>query len=295
MVSTRFVAGVVVLTLVAVAVVLWVLPSSTDYSPANPRWNGLRVAAREFGLVGIPSLDALPSGPDRVLVILPSSPPTPAEAARLRAYLAGGGILVVMDDFGPGNAFLDALGIGARFAGQPLADGLFHYKNMRLPRIIDISPSPITGGVGQLILNHATVIAPLGDLRAVAYSSAVSYLDASGNGRHDAGETEGPFPVVALGPVGGGTLVLVSDSSLLLNSMLSLGGNRRLITNIVGLADPRARILLDEVHLPKMPLDVAKAGLRAAREILSTPLATFILAAGALAIPVMSLLRPVRR
>jgi len=295
MVTARFLAGVAAFTVVIVAVVLWVLPSSTDYSPANPRWNGLRVVAREHGVVGIGSLDALPSGANTVLVVLPSSPPTRAETDRLRAFLAGGGTLVVMDDFGPGNAVLQGLGVAARFSGQPLADGLFNYRSAYLPRIMDFIPSPITEGLEQLVLNHATVISPLGDLRAVALSSAVSYLDTNGSGRRDAGEPTGPFPVVAFGRVGGGSLVLVADSSLLLNAMLPLGGNRRLAGNIFRLAGERPQILLDEVHLPHRPLDLAKAVLRAGRESVSPPPVTFVLVMGALAIPLMSLLRPARR
>jgi len=295
MATARFIAGVAVLTLVITVAVLWVLPSSTDYSPANPRWNGLQVIAREYGLVGIRSLDALPPDPNTVLVVLPSSPPTRAETDRLRVFLAGGGTLVVMDDFGPGNAVLQGLGVAARFSGQPLADGLFNSRSAHLPRIVDFIPSPITEGVGQLVLNHATVISPLGDLRAVALSSPVSYLDTNGSGRRDGGEPAGPFPVVALGRVGGGSLVLISDSSLLLNAVLRLGDNRLLARNIFRLAGERSRILLDEVHLPHQPLDRAKAVLRAGREIVSLPLLTFILTVVALAIPLMSLDRPARR
>jgi len=295
MVTARFLGTVVFLTVAAVTVVLWVLPSSTDYSPSNPRWNGLRSVAREHGATGIDSFDALPSGANTVLVVIPFLPPTAAEVTRLLGFVAAGGTLVLMDDFGAGNAVLEGLGVETRFAGQPLADGLFNHRSARLPRIIDIVPSPLTAGVELLVLNHATAISPLGSLRAVALSSAVSYLDTNDSGRRDAGEPKGPFPVAAVGRIGGGSLVLVADSSLLLNAMLPLGDNRRLAANIFALGGAHPRVLLDEAHLPRRPLDAAKAGLRAGREIISLPLAAFILTTAALAIPLMSLYRPARR
>lgn len=294
MISAKFLVTVVLVTLAATAIVLWMYPSSTDYAISNPRWNGLQAASRQLGLSGLTSLRRLPPGPGTVLVVIPSSLPSDEEGALLKAFLTAGGTLVVMDDFGR-NSFLERLGVGARFDGKALADGLFNYKNMRLPRITDIMPSPITDRVDQLVLNHATVISPLGDLRAVATSSPVSFLDANGNGRHDAGEAPGPFPVVALGRVGSGSLVLVADSSLLLNSMLGLGHNRRLAKNIFRLAGEHPRILLDEAHLPHEPLDAAKAYLGIVRGTLASPLVAFAMVAVILALPLMSLLRPARR
>ncbi|MDR7468270.1 MAG: DUF4350 domain-containing protein [Armatimonadota bacterium] len=295
MVTARFVGTVAVLTAAAVTVVLWVLPSPTDYAPSNPRWNGLRSIAREYGATGVVSFDALPSGANTVLVVIPSRPPTAAEVTRLRGFLAAGGTLVLMDDFGAGNAVLEGLAVAARFSGHPLADGLFNHRNPRLPRIVDIAPGAVTAGVKQLVLNHATTISPPGDLQAVAWSSAVSYLDTNDSGRREAGEPVGPFPVVATGRAGGGTLVLVADSSVLLNAMLPLGDNRRFAANLFALGGARSKVLLDEAHLPHGRLDAAKIRLRAGRAIVSRPLPAFILTAVALAVPLMSLLTPTRR
>lgn len=291
----RLIAVTALVTLAAAVAVLWALPSATDFSTSNPRWNGLRDAAERHGLTPLASLRALPPGAGAVLVLIPSSPPAEDGLNRLWAFLSEGGTLVLTDDFGAANQVLKDLGLRSRLGGEPLADGLFHYKTPAFPRITDITPSPVTSGVGELVLNHATIISPLGELRAVARSSAASFLDVNGNGRRDPGEAAGPFPVVAAGEVGGGRLVLVSDASLLLNAMLPLGDNRRFAEAIARLGGGVTQMLLDESTLTRRPLDVAKTILRDAGIGVISPLLAFAISAAALSVPLVLLLRPARR
>jgi hypothetical protein len=55
--------------------------------------------------------------------------------------------------------------------------------------------------------------------RVIAQSSFFSYLDINQNGKHDENEPTGPFPVAVLVPYGPGELLVISDSSILINSM----------------------------------------------------------------------------
>jgi hypothetical protein len=286
--SRSFHAAVVLFTLLVVAAILWAHPSSSDFMPANPYWNGLRQAAREFGVVGVASLDRLPEqARGTALVVIPYVEPSPADLDLLERYVDGGGVLILMDDFGAGNAILAHLGVSARLVGQALVDPLFHHRNPRFPRVDDFAPGPLAEGVGSLVLNHATAIAGAAEMTVAALSSPVSYVDNNGNGRRDAGEPGGPHPVVAVGQVGTGSLVIVSDPSILLNSMLDLGDNRRFAQNVFNLAGAGARVYLDEARLERAPLDQAKLALAGARSIAAHPLVMFAAAGAVLALALL--------
>jgi hypothetical protein len=204
-------------------------------------------------------------------------------------FVEGGGVLILLDNFGSGNDVLMVLGSAIRFSGRLLVDPLFNLKNSRLPRILDFAPSPLTVGVEELVFNHATVLTGINTMQAAATSSAVSYLAANSTGQRDKGASRGPFPVVALEPHKEGYVVAVSDSSILINSMLPQGNNRRFFRNAVGLAGADARIFLDDALLPQGPLDATKHALADTGRLLSRPAAALALAVAALVLPTILL------
>ncbi len=292
----RLLAGVALVTLALVAVILWVYPSPSDFAASNPYWNGLQRFAAQPGVAVVRSAGLLPaSAAGTVLVVIPYAAPFPGDLEAYRRYLAGGGVLILMDDFGAGNEVLAGLGGRARFSGQVLVDPLFNHLNGRFPRIFDFSASPLAEGVAALVLNHPTAISDPGGLSVVARSSPVSFLDANENGRRDQDEPGGPFAVAAAGRAGGGWLVLVSDPSVLLNSMLDLGQNRRFVQNLFGFAGPSPRVYLDTSFLPRAPLDVAKDRLARFREFAATPPVVFAAVVAALVLPLAVLARSPRR
>lgn len=280
---------IAVLTVAAAAVVLWVYPSRTDFAATNPYWNGLEVAQRAFVFEGVRDLARLPKEPSgTALISIPAVAPSSPDLDALARYVERGGRLILLDDFGAGNTILRRLGIAARFSGRPLADALFNVRHPRLPRIMDVSAALRAEGIGSLVLNHATVMEEAGDLSVLARSSPLSYLDTNDNNRRDVGELAGPFVVAAEGAIGAGRLVVVADPSLLVNTMLDRGQNRRLLALLLRGADT---VYLDEAHLPQVPLDAAKAQLADIRAALSYPLVAYLLIALALAVPLAWLLR----
>lgn len=294
-VRNAFVATVCTVTLLLVALALWVYPSSTDFAPSNPHWNGLMQASREFRMIPLRSLREVPaSARGSALVVIPTVAPSPSDLEALARYVEDGGVIFLLDDFGYGNAILARLGVGARLDGQMLVDPLFHFKNGRFPRISDFTPGPTSEGVESLIFNHGTALTDMRGLSVLARSSPASFLDLNQNGRHDAGEPSGPFAVAALGRVGSGSVVVVTDPSILVNSMLEVGSNRQFMRNLFHLAGGDARIYLDSAHLPHAPLDVAKDQLARARGLLAIPLAAWAMAAVALAVPLAMLHRSAR-
>jgi hypothetical protein len=293
--NRRFLAGVIACTIIAVALTLWYYPSSTDFAVSNTHWNGLSDISRQLSITPFSLVDRFAAERrGTALLIIPARPPQSEHLRLLRTYVETGGVLVLLDDFGFGNDILAFLGSEIRFSGQLLADPLFNLRNSRLPRILDIAPSPITQGVEGLILNHATVLTGISQLRGVALSSPVSYLDVNQSGIRDEGDPVGPFSVAALEPLGEGYLVVVSDPSILINSMVRLAHNRRFLSNAFGLAGANARSYLDDALLPQAPLDVAKNLLADIRRFVAWPPAAFALVVAALLLPAVLLSKPGR-
>jgi hypothetical protein len=248
---------------------------------------------REFNLTSLVSLDELPLTPsETALVLIPSLPPSRSDLEALKAYVENGGALILMNDFGAGNAVLTGLGVEARFDDRLLVDPLFTHRSRRLPRIVDLLGGPLAEGVETLVLNHATVISEDPGLRIVARSSLASFLDANKNGQRDPGEPQGPFTIAGLARVGVGRAVLISDPSIMVNGMLDLGDNRRFVRNVLGLAGPVGKVFVDQSLLPRAPMDVAKLALVRGRAALAHPSVSFALIVAVLAIPLMLLAKP---
>jgi len=242
-------AAGVLFSLAAMACLVYATPSLDDFSLENPYWNGLSWL-RDLGVVeashGYEALTEPGLNPMGVVVLIigPDKPYSLEEASTLRAFMEKGGLLVLMDDFGSGNTLLQALGVEARFNGAVLRDPLFKDRDSRLAKAVEFKVSQYTRNLTALQLNHATYIDVDGGFKGLAYTSPFSYVDLNGNGARDEGESYGPFPVVAEASYGLGGLILVSDSSLFINSMRTRESNLLFFQNLV---EGRV-ILLDAYH-----------------------------------------------
>ncbi len=282
--SHRFIIAIGTLTILVVAVTLWVVPSASEFSTSNPSWNGLQQAHNQFALHGLRSLNLLSAqAVGTALVVIPAVPFSPRDLEAIKRYTVAGGILFLMDDIGYGNAILAHLGVEARLSGQLLVDPLFAYKNRRFPRITELV-GPAAEGVYSIVLNHATVLTGTTRMMVLARSSPSSFLSRTQSGRREPGDPLGPFAVAGLQRVGAGSVVVISDSSLLLNSMLGLANNRRFVQNLFHLAGVRPQVYLDKGHLPRAPLDVAKDWLSRARGVLAFPPLAFLAATVSIAL-----------
>jgi len=265
----------VMITFVAVmlAVLVWCYPTNSDFKSENPSWNGARDFLDDFRVSPLSSLNALSVAPqESTLLVIPYMEFTTSDLKILENYVNSGGKLVVMDDYGFGNDILEHLKIETRFTGNQLMDTLFNYENENFPKIVNFVTEPATSEIENLVFNHATSLENAPHDNIIAWSSYFSFLDENQNGEYDEGEPEGPFPVIANFQIGKGELVLISDPSILINSMLEMGDNRRFLENIV-----QGQIFLDQSHLPEVPLDEAKGKLRIARNVLATVWGTLAL------------------
>jgi hypothetical protein len=272
-------AGLVIVLLV----VVWFFPSNDDFQAENPFWNGTKDMSSVVPASPLADLSALPSSPwGSTLILVPYLDFAPAELEGLRAFVDGGGTLVLADDYGYGNEVLEYLGLGVRFSGQVLLDPLFNYKNGWLPKVTHLASSSITTDTESLIFNHATCLTDVEEDDILASSSSFSFLDLNGNQVWDEDELAGPLPVISRHSLGSGQLILISDPSVFINSMDEVGSNRVLVQNIAAITT--AELLIDQSHLPPSSLAQTKDLLAYVRGFLSTPAVTAGLVAVVLAV-----------
>ena len=186
-------------------------------------------------------------------------------------------MLLLMDDYGYGNQVLRALGLEMEFDGDPLLDPYLCYRNQWLPLVTELAPDLKEAGIEQLILNYATALQVSGPYEVLARSSDTAFLDRNRNEFWDEGEPTGSLAVVAQTAVGRGTVIAISDPSILINSMVGRGENGAFLRHLISGAGENPWIALDTSHLPKVPLDRGKDSWEMARERLSVPYSQVLL------------------
>jgi hypothetical protein len=245
---------------VALALALGVAgATSTDnFGIYNPGWDGvteIRSVADSAGLETTVVRNTTAYGTTDengtvTVVLAPDERYGPAQAGRVRQFVRAGGTLLVAEDYGPhANALLGAVGANATVAGTPLRDERTYGAGPAFPRATNVSTHPYTRGVDALVLNHGTAVRP-GGSRVLVASSEFAHLDADGDGQLDDAETLDRYPVVTVERLGAGRVVVVSDPSVFINTMLDRGDNRVFLGNVVADHD---RVLLDVSHARGLP------------------------------------------
>ena len=142
-----------------------------------------------------------------------------------------------------------------------------------MPRVTDLNAEIIETGVHVLMLNHATALINTEATQVVASSSTASFLDMDENESWSHDEPKGHFPVAVTTQSGQGMVVIISDPSIIISSMVDRDDNYRFIEYFTGYNDEAKGVLIDRSHLSKTPLDVSKLRLIDTRAILSSPYA----------------------
>lgn len=239
-----------------------------DFSMYNTRWNGASgLAGNVYGTGDLVPAFSLATGEEdavlahrsfasydlapeetTVLALGPSKDLTGEEAAWLSTFLEKGGRLVVADNFGSGNAFLQAAGAETRIHGDLVAD-LVYSKQPPFVVVTDIEDHPATGGASEVLLDHGSIVEPGRNATVLMRTGASAWLDGDLNRVQDPGEASGPFPLMAIEPVENGTVLSVSDPSLYINGMRDEADNTRFSTGLVAwMAEGNRVVLIDEAH-----------------------------------------------
>jgi len=148
---------------------------------------------------------------------------------------------------------------------------LFCYKNPKMPKIVDFTDQVKESGIKSIVLNHATTLTDYVGGEVIASSSPTSFLDNNGNESWDEGEFKGPLPVVVRFHFNQGVLILVSDPSIIISSMVGRDDNYAFIKYLTTYNGEGKEILVDESHLNEATLDVSKTMLIDIREMMSAP------------------------
>jgi len=255
--------------ILSLSMVAPVLSTATDFSIYNTGWNGtssLAISAYHsgkltptFGLSSTGSdmevthtpltsfnLDPLKSA---LIVIGPTLDFSDAEGQIVGDFVRGGGKLFLADDFGTGNSLLQGMNATSRFSGYLLMDLAFD-KQPQFPLCFDLnSKSNITGRISTLLFNFPSSIVTGSGTQTLARSSVASFLDTNGNHLRDWTETFDSYPLIALESMGNGSILLVSDPSLLINGMLNQSDNQIFANNTMAfLSQGREGIFFDESH-----------------------------------------------
>jgi len=235
--------NLVVIALVVALFVSWLsiafYPSAQDFMRANPFWNGLRDFSERFEADMVPSIDqATAQRGGGLLIAIPYLSYNDEELAHIAGFVMAGGSLLLMDDYGYGNQALSALELDMEFSGEPLLDPYINYRNQWLPLATSLAPELREAGIERLNLNHATALRVRGTYEVLAWSSDTAYLDSNRNETWDEGEVRGPLPLAARAEVGLGTVTVVSDPSILINSMVGRGDNAAFLRHIIAGDNP---------------------------------------------------------
>ncbi len=225
----------VALALLAISATSALLPPSEDFQPSNPYWNGLESFFRAVNATPIDlAYEKIVPENSALFVIGPSANVTEPRVEALKEYLLEGGTLVLMDETEAVNQILSGLGLDVSVDGRPMLDPVFYYGGWRMPKTTNVR-GDLASGVEEIALNLPSTLNIKGSgLTVLAHSSSFSFLDLDGDSEPSAKEPTGPFPVAAVVAYGKGRLILFSDSSIFLNSVIGLGDNLKLLHNIAG-------------------------------------------------------------
>ncbi|WP_336362019.1 DUF4350 domain-containing protein [Halalkalicoccus salilacus] len=193
------------------------------------------------------------------IAIATDEPYDPEDRERITDFVRRGGTLVIADDIGHTNQLLQEMGASTRIEGEPLRDEREYYRSPALPIATQTADHPYVSDSESFTLNYGTALAPNG-ADVLIQSSEYAYLDTNRNQQFDGDESLGARPVMTTEEIGEGQVVVISDSSSLINVMLERPGNRAFVEQLFAAHD---RVLIDQSQATDLPaLALAMLALR---------------------------------
>lgn len=209
--------------LAGVVAALVALTSDARATPLDPKgqdWEGyaqlVQMARDELGANRVLTPGTLDYHElDRTDGIVIVHPENALDVDELSAFMRAGGRIVLLDDYGTGDALLARFGIRrVPLPQRPLA---MLRGNPALAIAEGASAHATVRDVGRVVTNHAT---------GLEHKGLSPVLVVRGDGEPD-------VLVGVAGAVGQGRLMAIGDSSVLMNSMLRYPGNHSLAVSVV--------------------------------------------------------------
>jgi hypothetical protein len=192
-------------------------------APARDDWEGLsqfvQMAQGELGPQRVVVTSTLDLGElrraDALVIVHPERALDPEELA---VFMRSGGRVILLDDYGTGDQILTHFGI--RRVPMPQRPAAMLRGNPALAIADAVGTHATVRNVGRVVTNHATGV----ENPALAPILVVH------------GEEEPDVLLAVGGAVGQGRLVVMGDSSIVMNAMLRYPGNRALSVDLVRFA-----------------------------------------------------------
>ncbi|MFU8805540.1 MAG: DUF4350 domain-containing protein [Bradymonadaceae bacterium] len=201
-----------------------------DYDVSNTGWAGLSNFVDIFTEADVQlryseELDYSTLRPEDVVVII--YPQQPLATQDLTHFVIDGGRIFLADDFGQSDAFLDRISLSRmRVAQGNLPHDEYVDDRAALPILRPRGRHPLLEDVAQVIANHPSLLFNVG-------GPVISYSGGGG--------------LVYDMTLGDGRVVVLADSSMLINLMLPMADNRRFVENAIAYlceGQPQCRVIL---------------------------------------------------
>ncbi len=204
-------AVLLILLLAGAVVYAHVTTTTEEYSRYNIGWNGTSGLAETHD-------------PDTTLLILaPDKPFTPEDVGYIRAFIDGGGRVIIADEEGNANTLLADIGSTMRIRPGNLKSLNRDYADPGLFVARVVENDTLFAGIGTVRVNRPAAVeggTPLLE------TSILTWEDADGDGRITGSEIFGTAVVCARE----GNLTVIGDPSLFINAMLA--ENPQFIANL---------------------------------------------------------------
>ena len=210
------VIGLVIAITTPILLSLAFMHDNTPFSPFNTGWDGYSSLAKCIK----PSTSV--RGFNTVILVVEEEPNS-GLINELRSFLNKGGLLVIASNQAEyANALLRGLGVDASLSSSIITDDFLNLQgNQRLPLALVINHTYPFSNVTLIALDDAVPINP-GNLTVIAETSSSSEADG----------VKGPFPVVVMGNVYNGTVILISSPAIFINALINVAGNGELLRAI---------------------------------------------------------------
>ncbi|MCX9025947.1 MAG: DUF4350 domain-containing protein [Candidatus Methanoperedens sp.] len=232
------------LLIVSVLILIGILrfsENTNDFGSYNPDWNGgmqIRKLMSENHQVivmqGRGDLSSYRSNKTTFVILGPRGNFSENDTAIIRKFVETGGLLILADDFGSGNELLNRFTTSVSFSNMLLKDDISFWKNFTFP----VASTGIRN-VSNITMNYPTSL--------VITDESVEVLSTSRFGMISKNESErgqsGSYPLIAQFSYGNGEIVVISDPSIFINSMLQMEDNKPLLEELVG---NRTTVIFDE-------------------------------------------------
>lgn len=241
------------------ALIVAAATSTAAFGPYNPSWDGTSELREQVeSEPGVESelvqdttrYDVSDPNETVAFVVAPTEQYSDEDLERVQRFVATGGTLVVLENFGPnGNQLLADVGAEARTDGVLLRDEQEYHRGPTMPVATGVENHTHTEDVNQLTLNYASALEP-DEATVLVRTSDYAYRDTNRDGQLSDDEELAAYPVATVEEVSDGQVVVVGDPSIVVNAMIDEPDNAAFLRGLYTDAD---HVMIDLSHAEELP------------------------------------------